>query len=126
VDEIVLTLPRDRRWHSVAHLVVAGLAARLDLTVETLEDWQLALAELFGRQRENGTLEIAFRTWPERLEARFGPVDGKLVAELEQESEGVGLKRVLTALVDAIEVETVGNDRWLILRKGIVRPGGVS
>ena len=38
MDEIALTLPADEAFHSVAHLVLGGLAARLDLTVETLEE----------------------------------------------------------------------------------------
>ena len=42
-EEIVLTLPRQRRYYDVAHLVVGGLAARLDLTVDTLADLQTAL-----------------------------------------------------------------------------------
>jgi len=51
LDEIVLKLPREARWHSVVYLVLAGLAARLELTVEDIEDWQLALTELLGRER---------------------------------------------------------------------------
>ena len=37
-DEITLTLPRQRDFHRVAHLVLGGLAVRLELTIETLED----------------------------------------------------------------------------------------
>ena len=35
-DEITLTLPRDREFHRIAHLVLGGLALRLELTIETL------------------------------------------------------------------------------------------
>ena len=52
-DEIVLTLPRDREFHGVAHLVVGGLGSRLDLTIEHLEDLQLALEALL-RVRADG------------------------------------------------------------------------
>ena len=31
-DEIRLTLPREREFHRVAHLVVGGLAVRLELS----------------------------------------------------------------------------------------------
>ena len=50
-EEIVLTLPRQRRYYDVAHLVVGGLAARLDLTVDTLADLQTALDGLLQRER---------------------------------------------------------------------------
>ena len=51
IDEIVLTMPRDRRFYDIAHLVVGGLAIRLDLTVDNLADLQLALAGLAARRR---------------------------------------------------------------------------
>jgi len=36
-DEITLTLPREPEFHRVAHLVLGGLAVRLNLTIENLE-----------------------------------------------------------------------------------------
>ena len=48
-DEITLTLPRAREFHNVAHLVLAGLALRLNLTIETLEDLQIALGAVLDR-----------------------------------------------------------------------------
>src|SRR5262245_56232967 len=42
-DEITLTIPRDRALYSVAHLVLGGLGIRLNLTIEHLEDLQLAV-----------------------------------------------------------------------------------
>ena len=41
-DEITLTIPRDRALYGVAHLVLGGLGIRLNLTIEHLEDLQLA------------------------------------------------------------------------------------
>ena len=42
-DEITLALPRERPFFGVAHLVLGGLAVRLDLGFEQLEDLQVAL-----------------------------------------------------------------------------------
>ena len=53
-DEITLTIPRDPEFHRVAHLVLGGLAARLDLTIESLEDIQLALDALLDTRRGPG------------------------------------------------------------------------
>ena len=124
MDEIVLKLPREACWHSVAYLVLAGLAARLELTVENLEDWQLALAELLGRQCPDGRLEIIFRASSDQLETRFGPVTDQLLAELERHEDGVGLRRVLSTLADSVEVEKSNDERWVVMRKAIVHPDG--
>ena len=37
-DEIRLIMPRKRPYYGVAHLVLGGVASRLDLTVEHLEE----------------------------------------------------------------------------------------
>jgi anti-sigma regulatory factor (Ser/Thr protein kinase) len=124
MDEIVLTLPPRPEWHGVAHLVLSGLAARLDLTIETLEDWQLALCELLARQHDGEAVVIVFRSTPESLEARFGPADSRLLAELEQGGEGVGLHRVLSTITDSFRVESSDGDSWIVLSKAIVHPDG--
>ena len=54
-DEITLTIPRDRALYSVAHLVLGGLGIRLNLTIEHLEDLQLALDAVLERAREAST-----------------------------------------------------------------------
>lgn len=120
MNEIVLALPCGRRWHGVAQLVLAGLAARLDLTVEAIEDWQLALGEILGRNEHEERVNVIFRNSPEQLEARIGPVRDELVAELERSEDGVGLRRVLSTLTDAVSVETSEDGRWIVLSKAIV------
>jgi len=117
VDEIVVALPEGRQWHGVAHLVLAGIAARLDLTVEMLEDWQLALAEVLERQRQCDELRVVFRASPEQLEAEVGPVCKEFALELEREDEGVGLRRVLATLIDNVVLEMRDDERWIVLRK---------
>ena len=47
-DEITLVFPAQEDFHPVAHLVVGGLAARLELTYEQLEDLQVAVDALLG------------------------------------------------------------------------------
>lgn len=126
MDEIVLTLPHEPEWHGVAHLVLSGLAARLDLTVEALEDWQLALCELFGWQRDGKTIRLVFQPTPETLETRFGPVDSQVVAELAREDDGVGLRRVLSTVTDSFRVESRDGDDWVVLRKANVHPDGAN
>ena len=55
-DTITLTLPPEREFQRVAHLVLGGLAVRLNLTLEALEDLQLALDGLL----DTGSAEEPF------------------------------------------------------------------
>jgi anti-sigma regulatory factor (Ser/Thr protein kinase) len=104
-DEIRLTLPRDREFFRIAHLVVGGLAVRLDLTLENLEDIQLAIAGLLDEHDGEGTVTIAVRVESDRLTTRIGPIDGeRLRAELDRD-EQMGLGRVLATVADDVRVE---------------------
>ena len=62
-DEITLTLPREPEFHRVAHLVLGGLAVRLNLTIENLEDLELALDAILVRTDPNAG-EITVRMTP--------------------------------------------------------------
>ena len=62
-DLINLTVPFARSYQGVVRLVLAGLGARSGLSVEDLEDVELALDALFSDARlaatETVTLEVA-------------------------------------------------------------------
>ena len=104
MDEITLTLPRDREFYRVAHLVLGGLALRLDLTIETLEDLQLALSAILDRAGTNGEVTVAMTLHDGTLETRIGPVD--VADELAQEDdESLNLHRILAAVVDDVRVD---------------------
>lgn len=121
-DEITLTLPRNRDFHRVAHLVLGGLAVRLDLTFEHLEDLQLALAGLLERQDEDGEVTVAVRVTDDAIEASVGPCHERIRRELERDvGEDVGLRRVLDAVVDDVRIERRDGDDYVELRKRIPR-----
>ena len=126
MDEVRLTLPPERQWQNVAHLVLSGLAARLDMTLEVLEDWQIALAELFARQRGERGVEVVFQTSKDCLTLRFGPASTQLLAELEQGGDGVGLRRVLSTLFDSVESDLSGDDYWVVLTRAVEHPSEAS
>jgi hypothetical protein len=119
-DTITLTLPPEREYQRVAHLVLGGLAVRLNLTLEALEDLQLALDGLLdtGAAEEEVTLEL--RVAGGAIEASVGPFRaGSVQRALEAEDDGVGLRRLLDTVVDGAEVgEREGGD-WVRLTKRI-------
>jgi hypothetical protein len=118
-DEIRLTLPADDAFYGVAHLVLGGLAARLNLTFENLEDLELALDSLLER-RSDGT-EVTLRVLVEDGELRMivGPFTA-VRAELEEgrvDSLNLNLNRILGAVCDSVEIEDRDGAQWVELTK---------
>lgn len=120
-DQITLTIPRDRALYSVAHLVLGGLGARLDLTIEHLEDLQLAVDAVLERSREDEEhVTIAVSVSEGKMEALIGPLRDGVRAELAApEGDDVGLRRILDALVDEVELTERNGDEWLKLSKKV-------
>jgi len=116
-DEVTLTLPRERDFHRVAHLVLGGLAVRLALTIETLEDLQLALDAILDRaDPEAGDITVRMCLDDHELETVIGPVTQRLLDELAHEGDGeLGLRRVLDQTVDDVQVD----GEWIRLTKKV-------
>jgi hypothetical protein len=121
-DEIVLTLPREPNFHRVAHLVLGGLAARMDLTVESLEDLQLALDAILDRTEVHaGDVTLRMRVDDGELQAVVGPLTERLLDEIEREPDGdLGVRRVLESTVDDIHVD----GEWVRLTKKVAVVSG--
>ena len=106
-DEITLTIPREPGFEGVAHLVLSGLAVRLNLTIENLEDLQLALETLLDTSDDGGDLTVAMRLDNDELRAVVGPLAVKLLDAIESEPHDgdLGLRRVLDSTVDDVFVD---------------------
>ncbi len=119
-DEIRLTMPRERPYYGVAHLVLGGVAARLDLTVEHLEDLELALDGLLDRRDGGKEVTLTLRVADTDLQAEVGPFGEQLRTELEGDlGEALSLRRLLDAVVDGYQVDERGDGTWIELRKHI-------
>ena len=118
---IRLTIPDDPRYHGVARLVVGGLAARLDLSYEHLEDLQLALASVLENDGYTVGPEVNVELVMEEgsLELWIGPLNGDVLrADLERESETeIGLGRLLRTVVEEVELQERTDGQWLRLEK---------
>lgn len=114
-DEIVLTLPRERRFYDVAHLVVGGLAVRLNLTVDNLADLQLALTSLLPRAEADGDITVALQLAGETLKGRIGPFEAEpLRRELEREGgDGYGTHHVLETVFTSYRIDVDGSSAWV-------------
>jgi anti-sigma regulatory factor (Ser/Thr protein kinase) len=123
-DLINLTVPFARSYQGVVRLVLAGLGARSGLSVEDLEDVELALDALFSDARlaatETVTLEVALEQ--REIAIAIGPFDeSRLEAGLADAEEGaVGLARLLGATTSAYDLEGRDGGIWVRMRKGAV------
>jgi anti-sigma regulatory factor (Ser/Thr protein kinase) len=106
-DEITLTIPREPGFEGVAHLVLSGLAVRLNLTIENLEDLQIALESLLDTTDEGGDLTLAMRLDQGELRTVVGPLAPRLLDAIESDlaDGGIGLRRVLETTVDDVFVD---------------------
>jgi hypothetical protein len=117
IDEITLTLPADQAFHRVAHLVMGGLALRLDLTFENLEDLELALDALLERSARDGEVTVRVRVLDGELETTVGPLTS-VRAELEEARDGsLNLHRILGAVCDRVEIVERDGGQWVELTK---------
>jgi len=118
-DEITLTLPREPDFHRVAHLVLGGLAVRLDLTIENLEDLQLALDAILDATDPNaGDITVRMTLRDGALQTTIGPLTDRVLDQIEAEpTAGLGLRRVLDSTVEDVHVD----GEWVQLTKKVAR-----
>jgi len=117
-DEITLTIPREEPFHEVAHLVLGGVAARLNLTFEHIDDLETALDAVLERASDDGEVTVRLQLTDGAIVTRVGPFAAdQLRAELERDSaDDVTLRRVLDTVVDGYELDGEG---WLELTKAV-------
>jgi hypothetical protein len=118
-DRITLTIPRERPFRSVAHLVLGGLAVRHNLTVEHLEDLQVALDELLEHGDEISDVTVELQVDDAQVAAEIGPFQESTVRAATEPTEGLGLSRVLATVVDGVEQTERDGASWLRLVKTV-------
>ena len=76
METVSISIPASPQFLGVLRLVAAGLAARLEFTLEDIEDLKIAVDELSayitGSQGRDGTLDVRFTIDQNRIE-----IDGR-------------------------------------------------
>jgi hypothetical protein len=118
LDTVEITIPRERDFSIVAELVIGGIAARHDVTLEALDDLQLALGSLLEHEDGDGEVSVLLRVGDGSIAVSVGPVGERTIAELEREAgETLGLRRLLDSTVDYATVSTRNGGAWVDLGK---------
>jgi hypothetical protein len=117
-DEIKLVLPAQEDFHQIARLVVGGLAARLELTYEQLEDLEVALDAVLRCRDDEGDLSVSLAIEGHTFRTTVGPFTVEALADLERDHDVLGLRRVLETVADDVQVEQRDGGSWVALTKG--------
>jgi hypothetical protein len=116
---IELVIPPTRAWLSVARLVLGGVADRLDLGYEDLDDLQLAVERLLVEAAADEPIRMSVEVLEQGVRVGLGPLREQTIAEAlqgpEAETGELTLRRILETVVDSFAVDQ-GADGTIVVR----------
>jgi hypothetical protein len=115
VQRITLTVPGERRYIGIVRLFVGGLAARLGLGYETMDDLQLALESVLGKSASNREIMLEARIEDDAVSILVGPLEGDPLQADVSRPDTPELERLLSALVSGAESISRDDGRWVRL-----------
>jgi len=124
-EEIRLVIPAEEDFRPIAHLVTGGLAMRLDVKYDDLDDLQVGIETLLGLRDDAGELVLSLSAEGGVLRASVGPFAPETVPE-DDSDDGLDLHRVLETVCDTHEIEERADGAWIELTKRIANPAGAS
>jgi hypothetical protein len=121
-DEIRLVIPAEEDFRQIAHLVAGGLAMRLDVTYDDLDDLQVGIEALLALRDDQGDLTVSLSADGGVLHASLGPFPPGAVHASGTDG-GLDLRRVLETVCDTHEVEERDGGAWVELSKRLASGG---
>jgi anti-sigma regulatory factor (Ser/Thr protein kinase) len=125
-DEITLVVPAQEDFRSIVHLVIGGLAVRLDLTMDALEDLQVALDALLARRDDEGDVVVRVVFDEQVMRATVGPLPSAILEDIERDGNELGLRRVLETVCETFELEERNGEAWVELTKQTAAPAAAG
>jgi anti-sigma regulatory factor (Ser/Thr protein kinase) len=122
VQRITLTVPGERRSIGIVRLFVGGLAARLDLGYDTMDDLQLALESVLRTSAPGGQITLEARIEDDSVSILVGPFDRDPLQPDESRPDTLELERLFSALVAG--AESISRDDGCWLRLDVRIPAG--
>lgn len=117
-DEIRLVIPAEEDFRPIAHLVTGGLAMRLDMTYDDLDDLQVGIEALLALRDDADDLVVSLSADDGVLHASLGPFAPETLREVDS-GDGLGLSRVLDTVCDTHEIEERKDGAWVELTKRV-------
>lgn len=115
-EKVTLTIPGERRFIGIARLFVGGLAARLDLAYETMDDLQLALESVLRKAELRDAVTLEATVEGEAVSILVGPLAGDPLQAVDGgRPDAIELGRLLAALVAGSETIAGEDGCWLRL-----------
>jgi len=121
-EEIRLVIPAEEDFRPIAHLVTGGLAMRLDVTYDDLDDLQVGIEALLSLRDDAGDLVVSLSADDGVLRASLGPFPPDRLHEVAADGD-LDLQRVLDTVCDTHEVDERDDGAWVELSKRIAPAG---
>jgi hypothetical protein len=121
-QRITLTVPGERRYIGIVRLFVGGLATRLDLGYDAMDDLQLALESVLRASAPGGQITLEACMENDSVSILVGPLDRDPLRSDESGPDTLELERVLSALVTGSE--SIARDDGCWLRLDVRIPAG--
>jgi hypothetical protein len=124
-DEIRLIIPAEEDFRPIAHLVTGGLATRLDVTYDDLDDLQVGIEALLALRDDADELVVSLSADDGVLRVSLGPFSPEKVHAVDGDG-GLDLHRVLETVCDTHEVEERDGSAWVELTKRVATAGAAA
>ncbi|MBA3421182.1 MAG: hypothetical protein H0U12_04710 [Thermoleophilaceae bacterium] len=126
VELVELETPIGSEWEPVFRLVLGGVADRLGLGFEELDDLQLAVERLLAEAGAQRSVKLAFELAHDRVRTHVGPLsEAPISAALQGPPPApgeLGLRRVLETVVDSFGVEESDGGELVVRLEKLVGP----
>lgn len=117
IDTLTLTLPNARPYFGVARLLIGGLAARLDLGYEQMDDLQLAVETVLAECGPSGDTVTLEASIGESLAITLGPLRSAVGGPGGPETSALSFAHLLEKLVDQSAMVERDDGIWLRLEQ---------
>jgi hypothetical protein len=116
-EEIRLVIPAEEDFRPIVHLVTGGLASRLDVTYDDLEDIQVAVDAILALRDDDGDLTVVLSAEPGLVRAAVGPFEPDALLPRDTSDGRLDLQRVLETVCDTHEFDSREDGAWVELTK---------
>ena len=116
-EEIRLVIPAEEDFRPIVRLVTGGLASRLDVTFDDLEDIQVGVDAVLVLRDDDGDVTVILSAEPGVVRAAIGPFEPDVLHQRDTSDGELDLQRVLETVCDTHEFESREDGAWVELSK---------